>query len=96
MKRRKQGSRDMLERHRAEYQRNLEAIAQLTTRNEELKPIITEEENMEIVALVRSSHIGLEELQRFMEGLRNGEVPFLMVQNDDKQGNEEEKADEME
>lgn len=51
---------------------------------------------MEIVALVRSNHMGLEELQRFMEGLRNGEVPFLMVQNDDKQGNEEEKADEME
>ena len=59
MKRRKQGNRDMLEKHQAEYQRNLDTIARLTARNEELEAIITEEENLEIVALVRCNHMGL-------------------------------------
>lgn len=39
MKRRKQSNRDMLERHLAERERNLETIARLTARNEELAPI---------------------------------------------------------
>ena len=77
MARRKQSNRDMLDKHRAEYQHNLDTIARLTARNEELTPIITEEENVEIVALVRSTHMGLEEFQRFLQGRRAG-VPFPM------------------
>lgn len=77
MARRKQGNRDMLEKHQAEYQRNLDTIARLTARNEELEAIITEEENLEIVALVRCNHMGLDELQRILQGRRSG-VPFPM------------------
>lgn len=80
MKRRKQSNRAMLEKHQQEYQDNLDRIARLTARNEELKPIIREEEDMEIVALVRSTRMGLDEFQRFLEGRRNGGVPFPMNQ----------------
>lgn len=78
MRRRKQSNRDMLERHRAEYQENLDTIGRLTARNEELASIITEEENLEIIALVRSTRMGLDEFQRFLEGRRDG-VPFPMI-----------------
>lgn len=78
MRRRKQSNRDMLERHRAEYQENLDTISRLTARNEELASFITEEENLEIIALVRSTHMGLDEFQRFLEGRRDG-VPFPMT-----------------
>lgn len=85
MKRRKQSNRDMLERHRAEYQRNLDTIARLTARNEELVPIITEEENVEYIALARSTRMGLEEFQRFLEGCRENGVPFPMSNNTNEQ-----------
>lgn len=51
---------------------------------------------MAIVALVRSANMGLDELQHFMEGLREGGVSFLTEQNDDKPSDEEEKTDEAE
>lgn len=78
MRRRKQSNRDMLERHRAEYQENLDTISHLTARNEELASIITEEENLKIIALVRSTQMGFDEFQRFLEGRREG-VPFPMT-----------------
>ena len=78
MRRRKQSNRDMLERHRAEYQENLDTISHLTARNEELTSFIIEEENLEIIALVRSTQMGLDEFQRFLEGRREG-VPFPMT-----------------
>lgn len=90
MKRRKQSNPDMLEKHRAEYQKNLDTIAQLTARNEELIPIITEEENVRIIALVRSTNMGLEAFQRFLkEGLENN-VPFSMNANSKKENTTDE------
>ncbi len=83
MKRRKQSNREMLVRHRQEYQDNLDKIARLTARNEELTPIITEEENVEYIALIRSTNMGLEELQRVLEGLRNGGVSFPLNEQTD-------------
>lgn len=83
MKRRKQSNREMLERHRQEYQRNLDTIAKLNARNEELTPIITEEENVEYIALIRSTNMGLEELQRVLEGLRHSGVSFPLPQQTD-------------
>lgn len=80
MKRRKQSNRGMLEKHKQEYRHNLSTIAQLNARNEELTSIITEEENMEYIALIRSTRMGLEEFQRLLEGLRNGGVPFPMAE----------------
>lgn len=85
MKRRKQSNRDMLERHLAERQRNLDSIARLTARNEELESIIREEEDLEIVALVRSHHMGLMEFQSFLEGRQNNGVPFPMSESTNEQ-----------
>lgn len=81
MNRRKQSNRAMLDRHRAEYQDNLEKIARLTVRNAELEPIIREEENLEIVALVRSTRMGLDAFQRFLTE-RQGGAPCLTNEED--------------
>lgn len=81
MKRRKQNNRAMLDRHRAEYQENLKQIDRLTARNAELEPIIREEENLEIVALVRSTRMGLDEFQRFLTE-RQGGAPCLTNEED--------------
>lgn len=81
MKRRKQSNRAMLDRHRAEYQENLKQIDRLTARNAELEPIIREEENLEIVALVRSTRMGLDEFQRFLTE-RQGDAPCLTNKED--------------
>ena len=85
MKRRKQSNRDMLERHLAERERNLETIARLTARNEELAPIILEEENVEIVAAVRARYMGLAEFERDFKGRLNGGVPFPMSETTNEQ-----------
>ena len=85
MKRRKQGNRDMLERHLAERQRNLETIARLTARNEELAPIIFDEENMEIVANVRARYMSLEEFENDFGGRQNNDVPLSMNESTDEQ-----------
>ena len=78
MKRRKQSNRDMLDRHLAERQRNLDTIARLTARNEELASIILEEENTEIVAEVRAKYASLTDFLNDMKGRQNNGVPFLM------------------
>ena len=85
MKRRKQGNRDMLERHLAERQRNMETIARLTARNEELASIILEEENTEIVAEVRARYTSLTEFLNDIEGHQKSGFPFLMSENTNEQ-----------
>ena len=85
MKRRKQSNSDMLKKHRTEYQKNLDTIAQLTARNEELMPIITEEENVRIIALVRSTNMGLEAFQHFLEGHLENDAPFSVNDNSKKE-----------
>ena len=85
MKRRKQSNRDILERHLAERERNLETIARLTARNEELAPIILEEENVEIVATVRARYMGLAEFERDFKGRQNNGVPFPMSETTNEQ-----------
>lgn len=77
MNQRKQSNRAMLDRHRAEHQANLAKIDRLTARNAELEPIIREEENLEIVALVRSTRMGLDEFQRFLEERQSGAPSFM-------------------
>lgn len=85
MKRRKQGNREMLERHLAERQQNLETIARLTARNEELASIILEEENTEIVAEVRARYTSLTEFLNDMKGRQRKGVPFPMSENTNEQ-----------
>ena len=78
MRKARSSNRSNLVRHKQEYEQNLAQIAEMQTRNEALAKVITEEENTEIVALIRSYPVTLENLQRLMEGIRKGEVPFRM------------------
>ncbi len=86
MRKRKQGNRDMLEKHRREFERNREDIEKLTARNGELSQLITEEENVEYISLIRSTNIGLEEFERMFgriyEELRNSGASFHMTEDD--------------
>ncbi len=83
---RKNTTRSSLERHQQEHERNLAKIAKLTARNETLEKLITEEENTEIIALVRSIPVGLDKLQSIIEGLRRGEVPFPVMNANTEEG----------
>lgn len=82
-------TRSSLERHQQEHERNLAKIAKLTARNETLKKLITEEEDTEIIALVRSIPVGLDELQNIIEGLRRGEVPSSVMKTEEDMTHEE-------
>lgn len=82
-------TRSSLERHQQEHERNLAKIAKLTARNETLEKLITEEENTEIIALVRSIPVGLNELQSIIEGLRRGEVPSSVMKTEEGMTHEE-------
>lgn len=90
MAHRKQSNRDMLVKHRQEYQQNLNTIARLTARNEALTPIITEEENVEIIAMVRSTRMTLESLQHLLERCRNGDFPFPTNNSEEDMTHEDE------
>ena len=85
MKRRKQGNRALMEKHMQERQRNLDEIARLTARNEELSAIIVEEEEMIVVAAFRSSRMGLDAFCSLVEGRQHSGVPFPMNENHNKQ-----------
>ena len=87
MRKPRSSNRSNLALNKQEYEHNLAQIAKIQARNEALAKVITEEENTEIVALIRSYPVTLENLQRVMEGLRKGEVPFPM--NENREANEE-------
>ena len=78
MKRRKQGNRALMEKHIQERQRNLDEIARLNARNEELSAIIAEEEEMIVVAAYRSTRMGLDAFCNLIEGRQRRGVPFSM------------------
>ena len=86
MKRRKQGNRALMEKHIQERQRNLDEIARLNARNEELSAAIAEEEEMIVVATYRSTRMGLDAFCDLVEGCQRSGVPFLMNENHNEQG----------
>ena len=85
MKRRNQSNRALLEKHKQELASIEEKMAAMTARKTELLAMITEEENVEIVNMVRAGAVTLEDLRKIMEGQRNSVVPVLMAQPTDKE-----------
>lgn len=85
MKRRNQSNRVLLEKHKQELASIEEKMAAMTARKTELLAMITEEENVEIVNMVRAGAVTLEDLRKIMEGQRNSVVPVLMAQPTDKE-----------
>ena len=85
MKRRNQSNRALLEKHKQELASIEEKMAAMTARKTELLAMITEEENVEIINMVRAGAVTLEDLRKMMEGQRNSVVPVLMAQPTDKE-----------
>lgn len=85
MKRRNQSNRALLEKHKQELASIEEKMAAMTARKTELLAMITEEENVEIVNMVRCGAVSLEDLRKIMEGQRNSVVPVLMAKTTDKE-----------
>lgn len=70
--------RNKLARYMAEREKNRLKISKLQARNEELDKLILTEENLVIIAKVRSN-LEPEQLNELILGTRmNGEVPFFI------------------
>jgi len=65
-----------VEKYRAELDKCMEKIARFQARAEELKRAITEAENTEIVAAVRSLSLQPEELMKLLLDLRTKDAPL--------------------
>lgn len=67
-----------LDKYRLEREKNHARISVLQARNQELDKLITETENTQIIAAVRSVNLGPEELAALLQGLRKQcEVPVF-------------------
>ena len=74
---RKKSNRLSLEQHKRAYRENQAAIAKALEQNAELEKAITEEENLEIVGIIRKYRVGIDNLEQIMQGIQpNGESLF--------------------
>lgn len=76
--------KNKLAKYRAEREKNDQKISDLQKRNAQLDELILEEENQEIVAMVRDLKYGPEQLVAVLRELRerNG-VPVLIEKTED-------------
>ena len=73
----KKSNRVSLEENKRAYRKNQAVAARALRNNEALEPIITEQENFEIVGIIRKHKIGLDNLALVMEGIHpSGESLF--------------------
>lgn len=92
---RKKNNRISLEKHRQEYKQNQAAIDRALLRNAELERIMEQEENFEIVSIVRKYEVPWDQLELLMQGLLpNSKAPFLNPE--DHSNNEEETKNDSE
>ena len=75
---RKKSNRVSLELHKKAFRQNQAAIAKALAQNAELEKAITEEENLEIVGIIRKYRVGIDNLEQIMQGVRpTGESLFF-------------------
>ena len=67
---RKKSNRASLEEHKKAYRQNQAVIARTMAQNAELEQVIAEEENREIVGIIRRYRIGIDHLEQIMQGVR--------------------------
>ena len=67
---RKKSNRASLEEHKKAFRQNQAMIAKAQAQNAELEQIIAEEENREIVGIIRRYRIGIDHLEQIMQGVR--------------------------
>ena len=58
---------------KAEKEKNLRKIAEMTARNDEIDKQVTELENLDIIGIVRENEVTPEQLAELILSLRNGE-----------------------
>ena len=58
---------------KAEKEKNLRKIAEMTARNDEIDKQVTELENLDIIGIVRENEVTPEQLAELIQSLRNGE-----------------------
>ena len=74
---RKKSNRVSLEQHKKAFRQNQAAIAKALAQNAELEKAITEEENNEIIGIIRHYRIGIDNLEQIMQEIRpSGESLF--------------------
>ena len=74
---RKKSNRLSLEQHKRTYRENQAAIAKALEQNAELEKAIIEEENLEIVGIIRKYRVGIDNLEQIMQGIQpKGESLF--------------------
>ena len=75
---RKKSNRASLEENKRAYRRNQAVIARAMRDNEGLEPVITEQENFEIIGIIRRHKVGLDNLAQVIQGVRpTGESLFF-------------------
>lgn len=57
---------------KAEKEKNLRKIAEMTARNDEIDKQVTELENLDIIGIVRENEVTPEQLAELILSLRNG------------------------
>lgn len=78
-----------IQKYRAEKQKNSAKISELQSRNRELDRLITEAENTEILGLMRSENISLEDFTTFIKAFRAKDgAPFTMPKQEDSENEE--------
>ena len=56
---------------KAEKEKNLRKISEMTSRNEEIDRQVTELENLDIIGIVRENEVTPEQLAELIQSLRN-------------------------
>lgn len=78
-----------VQKYRAEKEKISAKISALQSRSRELHRLITEAENTEIVALMRSENISLEDFTTFMQAFREKSgAPFTMPKQEELKNEE--------
>ena len=83
---RKKSNRLSLEQHKRAYRDNQAAIAKALEQNAELEKAITEEENLEIVGIIRKYRVGIDNLEQIMQGIQPKGESLFSEEKDNTEG----------
>ncbi len=83
---RKKSNRVSLELHKKAFRQNQAAIAKALAQNAELEKAITEEENLEIVGIIRKYRVGIDNLEQIMQGIQPEGESLFSEEKDNTEG----------
>ena len=83
---RKKSNRVSLEQHKKAFRQNQAAIAKASAQNAELEKAITEEENLEIIGIIRKYRVGIDNLEQIMQGIQPKGESLFSEEKDNTEG----------